>query len=282
LFSGWVHADGGPVTYPRTQPGPEDSQSFVPQLLELVLQRAGWPTPPQPSHEPFLQGRAIAQLMQKQDLRILWTMTSRDRELRLRPIRIPIDWGLLGWRVALVRKAQADVLASVRSLEDLAQFRAVQGHDWPDLAVLRGNGLRVDSGTARDVRFSNLFQMLQLGRVDYFPRAIWEAPGEIASAERSDLVVDRHLLLMYPSALYFFVHPDDKVLAEAVELGLKRALKDGSYEALFKRYNCRSLKALKISERYLIRLRNDALPPETPLGRAEYWLRPTAVSAWRC
>jgi hypothetical protein len=91
-------------------------------------------------------------------------------EAALLPIRIPIDKGLLGWRIFLVNRAKADQFAAVKTLDGLRPYQAGQGHDWPDTDILRANGLKVQ-GSAN---YDGLFKTLQAGRIDYFPRSVVE------------------------------------------------------------------------------------------------------------
>jgi hypothetical protein len=84
------------------------------------------------------------------------------------PIRIPLDKGLLGWRVALVNAATPDRLAGITNVRQLAGLLAGQVADWPDTAILRHAGLKVL--TSQD--YGNLFPMLQRNRFDYFPRSV--------------------------------------------------------------------------------------------------------------
>ena len=50
-------------------------------------------------------------------------MTTREREERLQPIRIPIYKGLIGWRVNLLRQTDSQLLSHVRTLDDLKALR---------------------------------------------------------------------------------------------------------------------------------------------------------------
>lgn len=72
---------------------------------------------------------------------VLWSMTTQEREAQLLPIRIPIDKGLLGWRIPLLRANRANLLAGATTLAGLHLWSAGQGHDWPDAEILKSNGL---------------------------------------------------------------------------------------------------------------------------------------------
>ena len=83
-------------------------------------------------------------------------MTSDVRERELLPLRFPLDRGLMGWRLLLVRRSEQQRFAGIRSLDGLASMTAGQMHDWPDTQILRANGLKVGTGSS----YSSLFAML--------------------------------------------------------------------------------------------------------------------------
>ncbi|MDP1340920.1 hypothetical protein, partial [Klebsiella variicola] len=68
-------------------------------------------------------------------------------------VRIPIDRGLMGWRLLLVRRSELAQWDQVRHLDDLRRRIAGQGHDWPDTAILRANGLQVGTSSVYEALF---------------------------------------------------------------------------------------------------------------------------------
>jgi hypothetical protein len=87
-----------------------------------------------------------------------------DYEQRLLPIRFPLDKGLLGYRVFLMREQAQPELDTVNSLEALRRFRIGQGQGWGDVVILRHAGLTVVEGGSYD----GLFSMLSAGRFELF------------------------------------------------------------------------------------------------------------------
>lgn len=69
--------------------------------------------------------------------------TNPQREARLLPIRIPINKGVLGWRLGLIRKGSQSQFNDVRGLQDLSRLRLAQGQDWPDTQIPEANGIKV-------------------------------------------------------------------------------------------------------------------------------------------
>ncbi|UUZ49018.1 hypothetical protein LP420_00175 [Massilia sp. B-10] len=153
------------IRYPRPESNPDERSRYPLRLLELALARADTDYRIEISPLRMQQGRALLRLEKNEGIDILSTMTSAERESRLQAIRIPIDKGLIGWRLLLVERAKLGQMAQLRSLAELKNFSAGQGSDWPDTAIMRENGLPVYGTTS----YESLFSMLESGRIDYFP-----------------------------------------------------------------------------------------------------------------
>lgn len=273
LVSGLSLAAAAPplrVRYPRPMREIDPSTWYPLQLLKLALEACGVACELEPSRHVMVQSRALLDLQQGQDgLDIAWSMTSIERERQLLPIRIPIFKGLYGWRLMLVKRGAESLLSEVRSLAELARFSLVQGHDWPDTAILRANGLKVVTGSSFDAMFS----MLRLERGQAFPRALPEIDWEQES-QGERLSIEPHLCLQYPTAMYFFVARGNERLAGLVERGLNRLLAKGSFERIFLQYHGAILARHVLSRRRVLKLHNPLLPAETPLQRKELWMQP--------
>lgn len=200
--------------------------------------------------------------------------TSPQLEQQYLPVRLPIDKGLLGYRLFLIREADLPRFAAVRTLDDLRKLRVGQGKDWIDVPILHKAGFNVVEGTS----YPGLFAMLEASRFDFFSRAIDEAQREFKerSAAFPHMVIEPTLLLQYPLPLYFFTRRDDegKLLAQRITEGMEMMIKDGSLNALFERYKGASIRAGGLQHRRLLRLQNPHLTPETPLSRSELWFNP--------
>ncbi len=256
------------IYYPRPESAIDRRNIYPVKVLELVLEKSGARYLPRASPVQMPQSRALLELATGSKLvHVAWGMTSIEREQQVLPVRIPIDKGLLGWRLALVADRRTDVLKGVRSIGDLRAFTAGMGHDWPDTALFRANGLEVV-----DVpNYELLFRMLANGRFDYFPRSVSEVWAELDAHE--GLALDRHIVLHYPAPAYFFVSKDNTALAAAIARGFERAIADGSFDRLFQQHFGKQLKRAAIGRRRVLELDNPSLPPETPLGRKELWLK---------
>lgn len=257
------------VRYPLPEAEGDRRDDYPVALLALILQKAGGQMRPVPSGERWSQARTLVHLAEGRDIDVAWSMTSVAREQQLLPIRIPIFKGLIGWRIALVRRGQEQILANARTPKDIDSLVAGQGQDWPDKEILRGNGLPVVDSTSYD----GLFRMLAGGRFDYFPRSVAEITAE-ARVHRQALAIEPNVVLRYPTAAYFFVKPGNTKLAAVIRRGFERAVADGSADALFNEHFGETLRALNLSGRRVIDLTNPILPAGVPLDRKELWYHP--------
>lgn len=211
--------------------------------------------------------RAFDLMNAHQGIDILFGSASGQRINHYRAVHFPILRGLNGLRIALVSSDKPDVLQKVYSLSALAQLQAGQFFAWSDTSIMRANGLKVDGGS--DVE--GLYQMLNKGRIDYFPRSVVEILQNQAEHASLNLKIDPHILLYYPTATYFYVAADNQQLADALLCGLEHAQQDGSLNQIFARYYGEVLQQLNIGQRRVIKLHNPLLPAGVPLQRPELW-----------
>jgi len=251
------------VNDPRTE--------YPVKLLELLLQKSAVNYDVRPSTRVMLQGRALREVEKNSGrVDIVWSMTTKQREQRLLPVRIPIYKGLIGWRLPLVRKQNIDLFKNIRSIDEMKPFLAGQEHDWPDIKILRASGLRVISAS----NYEGLFKMLAAGRFQYFPRSIAETWIEADVHASKELVVENNIALHYQAAVYYFVNKNNTKLAASLTTGFEKALADGSFEKLFRQYHEQAIHRSDLEKRTVIKLENPLLPMETPLDRKELWYSP--------
>ena len=240
------------VRYPRHEASVDARNDYFLQVLDLALEKAGEPYRLQPAPVAMTQARAMRQLRHGRTVDVMWTMTTADREAALRPIRIPLQNGLIGTRLLLIRRADRERFRSIRSADALRRLTAGQGHDWPDTRILSHNGFDVLESSS----YAGLFGMLKEHRIDYFPRSMLEIWSEADQYAADGFVIEDGLALTYPAAVYFFVHPSNTRLAERIERGLRRAQADGSFEALFERHFGDFVQRARLGERVRLKLDN--------------------------
>jgi hypothetical protein len=191
------------------------------------------------------------------------------------PIAIPIDKGLLGYRVALIRRDNQARINEVNDIQGLRLLSLGQGQDWGDVPVYRFN--RIPLVTAS--HYDQLFPMLVHRRFELFPRGALEITPELISfrTQYPEMAIDTHLLIRYSYAQFFYVSKSDPLISQRIKDGLEAMRKDGSFEALFQKNFGQAVVDLHLERRVLIELSNPFLPSWVPVERKELWLDPVTA-----
>jgi ABC-type amino acid transport substrate-binding protein len=254
------------VRFPVPEFEGDHRYDYATQVLQLALSKSGVDYRIEPAAFPMNQERQVLELEAGRSIDVGPIPSSAEREARLLPIMIPLNKGVLGWRLGLIRKGESASFEHVRTLEDLKGLRIAQGQEWPDTQILRANG--VDVITAP--RYEGLFKMLIGKRFDYFPRStmeIWDEQENNAGT----LEVEPHLALHYFYDAYFMVNRHNTRLARDIERGFEKAVADGSFDRLFQQYYGERLRKAHLETRTVIELHNPLMTPATPTNRPELW-----------
>jgi len=250
------------ILYPWYDEGQFKEDAYYLALLELALENSKAEFGEyelRKSVQPMYQGRAIVEIQNNRNVDVTWTMTSKEREQALCPIRIPLLRGLGGYRIFLIKEGYQERFSNINDAKQLKSLIAGQGHDWPDSAILLDNDYSLITGPGH----KTLFNMLQYGRFDYMPRALHEAWNEAEMFK--GLQVETSLALHYPSPYYFFVSNDNPKLKSRIEAGLKIAEKNGSFAKLFNTnpVTKNMLSSAQLAQRRVFKLNNAFASKET-------------------
>lgn len=259
------------INIPRLDVKVDPNEAYIQELLKQIILHSPRPYKVVATQGRMLQGRSIYEMTKPDGIvDILWSMTTDDREKKLIPIRIPIEKGLIGWRIGLITSKMKTAFAGIKKLDDLKPYAAGQGIDWPDVDILKANKLTVFTSNAYDP----LFAMLEAGRFDYFPRSIFEIWGDLANHRQHQIEVEQNIILHYPTACYFFITPRRPKLAEDLRIGFEKIIANGVFERLFQKYNQASIERANLKQRTIIYLKNPLLTPTSmPLHRPELWFQ---------
>ena len=197
-----------------------------------------------------------------------------DLEDRLIAVRIPVDLGLLGYRVLLIREGDQPRFDKIANLSALSAISFGLVQDWDDVLIMQNAGVPVvKSGT-----FDGLFKMLAAGRFDAFSRGVSEVIPEIEKRHKElpNLVIERHLLLHYPLPHYFFFAKSEsgRKRAERVRIGLEAMVADGSLRAMFDAEFAGAIARLDLPHRRVIEISNPFLAIDEPLSDPRLWYHP--------
>jgi len=207
-------------------------------------------------------------------LTVMYLSTTPEFESSLVPVRIPVDKNLGGYCVFLIRAEDKPRFAKVKTLDDLRAFSYGLGLGWVDVDILRYNGFKVVTGSDYD----GLFEMLVHKRFDIFLRAVPEVLDEYAQRKKTlpKLDIENSILFYYPLPMYFWFPKSDegRRLAARAEEGMRMMIADGTYDAIFDKYQRAKIERLHLKERRLFTIRNPYVGPETPFSDKRLWFDP--------
>jgi hypothetical protein len=244
------------------------------KLLELALDHT------RVSDGPFQMtrfGEGMGQITQSRSVILLNTGevdvltfgSNQEREAMLRPVKIDLLRGMLGYRILLIRKEDEAKFAALNPGTMSQHIILGFNSQWADLAILTGNGFRV----VTSVGYDNLFEMLAAHRFDAFPRGLNEASREIEDRKQQlpSLTMEKTLALFMDYPVYFWVRKDNAALADRIERGLKLALADGSFRQLFQHYYAKEIEQVRHDKRRVLRLSNPSLPKDSVTPDTSWW-----------
>ncbi len=244
------------------------------KVLQLIVSKCGKPYQLRPTPMGRMtDSRAAEALAAGEPVDVAWLAVSAKLDQTLTPVSVPIDRGLLGYRLFLIDQARQDEFSHVRNLADLRRLKALQGAGWQDTTILRQAGLPVRTGD-----YDHLFRMTLARRGDYFPRSAFEAYSEQADhvGQAPGITVERSLVLHYPLTSMFYVRRANHTLHDDLYRGFMRAYADGSYMRLF--HSDPGIRAAiykaKLSSRRVIEIDNPFLSPQTRGLDARFWYHP--------
>ncbi len=275
LFGFSLPANAGEKTIHYFPAGPIYEYRW--KLLELALshaQNADETIKLAPFAEEVTQNRGV-QLLQSGAIDVIALGTNAERESQMRPIKIDILRGIVGFRIFVIRAADQARIASMDGQALRKQLSFGLNSQWADLPIMRASGFTVETSTS----YENLFSMLVASRFDAFPRGLNEAGRELEERKQSypQLAVEQTKALFFPFPIYFWVKKENAALAQQIERGLKLSLADGSFRKLFENYHAAEIALLANAKRQVIRLDNPILPAGSPEPDTRWWWRQDAV-----
>ena len=253
----------------RVNQANDDNARYAMKMLHLALSKIDNTYNIEIDGTEISQARNITDVAENH-LDVMWAATNQAMEDQLQPVRIPLYKGLLGHRIFIINPAAQAKFDKIKTFDDLKTISLGQGTTWADSDILASNGLKV----VRVNKYPSLFYMVDGDRFDAFPRGVQEPWGELASRPELSLAVEKHIMLVYRMPFYLFTGKHNKTLAADLEMGLNRAIADGSFDKVF--FDEPMVKDVllraNLEKRLIFNLKNPTLPKDTPVERAELWL----------
>ncbi|MDZ5649063.1 hypothetical protein [Nitrospirillum sp. BR 11828] len=203
------------------------ASAYVLKVLKLALAKSGRPYVLKIDDHPLPTARVLRLLEQPDNgvVDVYWLPTAPALEAHFQPVRVPLDRGLMGYRLLAVGEAGQ---AKVQEGQPLA---LAQGSGWPEARLLRAAGQIVHETAG------NPYTDIADGAADAVPRSSLDIDQEVERAQAAGVpvTVARDVALFYRDFyLYFFVAKHNDRLADMLLDGLYEAYADGSFMALFR------------------------------------------------
>lgn len=224
-------------------------------VIELALEHADGDFRLVIEEFPSMTQARISSMMLNEQVDVMFTGYSIERENTFLQVDFPMTRGLLGYRVFLTQVESLPALKQVRSLEQLKKFCIGTGSDWPDASIMEKNGFCVDRAP-RD----RLWAMLANKRFDLLSRAVHEGFREIDTIQQQypNVVLSASTVLAYPFDLFIYVNRNNERLHRILTEGLSRAYSTGDFMRHFlSNPDLRqALETLQSADTHIIRIEN--------------------------
>jgi hypothetical protein len=250
--------------------------AFALQLLDEILQSTETSYGPyvkEPYTEPLSPARSDKILAEGRLINVIIRAPGRPEDERdLIPVMLPIDKGLLGYRIAFIAAENQKKISAIRNREQLGALLVGQVRGWSDVEIYEHNNIPVMLAP----NYTSSILMLERSRFDLFPRGIIEVLPELEQhgSSHPGLAIEDHLLIKYPFAEFYYVSSSAPRLARRLTQGFEQSIKSGRFDVMFNQHYKKMLDDLKLTKRVLIELDNPFLPAWVPLNRKECWFDP--------
>lgn len=222
--SSWA---GQTVTYPIYFGDVERVQMHI-DVLKLALAHSDNEYEAKPHETADVSPSRAEKMVSRGQLDVMWAASDSLRESRVSIVPVPLDYGLLGFRLLMILEESQPAFSEVDRLSDLQKFQPLQVNEWVDTYILLNAGFDVHLG-----HYENLPRMLAAKRGDFIPRSVREIRFDMERwAGEGDFAVDQRSLLIYRQGDFFFVNKQNHQLHQDLKVGLERIYDNGKLKSL--------------------------------------------------
>ncbi|MFT4806719.1 MAG: hypothetical protein ACI9LX_000033 [Paraglaciecola sp.] len=261
IFSTYVSSLGA-VKVIGPQKASDASHDYFVSILKMALEKSN--STSAITVIPHSGQGLVLKLLATSDLYdVVWTGVSKEKDVLLYRVPIPLFKGGLGLRGLVIRKDAKDTFKTISDTVELSQYIACQGRHWPDADILKHAGLTVQLVS----NFDSMLQMLELKRCDYLPLSIFEGRAELAAVKDRFpmLMFNEKLIISYPISMNFYVKKSNVELAVVLEEGLQKLMETGEFEQHMKEHSLtkNGFPLERLSNAIKIEIKNNDINQET-------------------
>lgn len=168
----------------------------------------------------------------------------------------PICKGLLGYRILIIRQQDDKKFKQINETQLKALVAGIPA-TWVDADLFRSNQYSVlEKGSLSDI-----LQLLKDEKCDYISLGANEIQSLFTqfAVPLEGLIIESSLVLRYPFSVVFYVHVDNKKLAQEVNKDLLHVTESGIFDRLFDHHYADVINKLGIPNRRIINLNNPEL-----------------------
>ena len=168
-------------------------------------------------------------------------------------VDIPVDLGVVGYRVCFVNHKIHKIIKNTSSLAELKKYEIAQGVGWADGAILRKNGFNVVEASS----YIGIIQLVANNRAPLFCRGANEIKHEYEIYKNTPgLELEQSFAIFYPLPRFYFFNKRNLLAKERIEKGMIAAHKDGSLQALWSKHYLDSIKYAELKQRKIYKIDN--------------------------
>jgi len=276
-----LHAQEPWVVYARNYHNP-----YLNEQLQSIAENApsNFPKMTFAPSKDMEQGRAFAELL-KGNIDIFISAPTLKRESQAALVPLPIDRGLLGFRICLTHK-DTTAFNYVSSASDIINQKlsfGVASH-WPDRSIYESNGLK----TVVSPVYETLYDMLNNKRFSCLSRSVNEIQEDYNKHKHLDIVIEERLVLVYPLADFIFVNKKNERLLKAIQASLQTSIDNEAFFNIFNKHYANELLKFDVFGRKLLFLDNNnisstATEAINQYGITSFLKKPCSLKqVWRC
>jgi hypothetical protein len=228
-------------------------------FIQLALEKAEASYGKSQIIETYIEGyeNAFAALVLGEKIELMVSAINADWESQTLPIYIPLDRGLLGFRVCLINSDAQLLFESVGNKHEFVKqnVKVGLGTGWPDLEIMRSNHFDVSEFTTS----KSIYAALRNKTIDCYSRSVGEILQE--PMQGGEIAIEQSIGLIYPLADIIYVAKSAPELHAKLMLGLALAIEDGSFYDLIKLHYGQSLSSIDFYFRDLIIMDNPSISP---------------------
>lgn len=176
------------------------------------------------------------------------------RQGKLRMLPVPLDRGILSYRLNILLERKKDMLKSVREPKDMHAFVIGQNEGWMDVEIYRAAG--IPTKEVRNWSDGQFAKQMEAGFIDLFPLGLEETLTFFLPHFRKaypQLAADEHILVRYPWFRFVWVSPspDADELYDALVRGFDAIVQNGTFMSLWLRHRAEPDKKLFTARRII-------------------------------